>query len=179
MQNCTQPTIHIDIPPRTTHKTIPDRKERDHWWAFLSGRPESEWNPPKKPKKQNNRNERYGDYNRGMRGFSAEAGVPEHPSASQAGPSYTNLYGNDAGEAKLAVTTDPTESLPTPSGTPAPPDRGVEVRPIEDGVTPTSHPGSTLPEPTPSLMRQIDHVSNPAHSYNHRSFIYSGMRYTS
>lgn len=29
---------------------MPDKKERDLWWAFLSGRPEREWNPPKKPK---------------------------------------------------------------------------------------------------------------------------------
>jgi hypothetical protein len=29
---------------------MPDKKDRDLWWAFLSGRPEEEWNPPKKPK---------------------------------------------------------------------------------------------------------------------------------
>lgn len=29
---------------------MPDKKDRDLWWAFLSGRPEREWNPPKKPK---------------------------------------------------------------------------------------------------------------------------------
>ncbi len=29
---------------------MPDKKDRDLWWAFLSGKPEREWNPPKKPK---------------------------------------------------------------------------------------------------------------------------------
>ena len=31
---------------------MPDRKERDQWWAFVSGKSEMEWNPPKKPPKQ-------------------------------------------------------------------------------------------------------------------------------
>ena len=33
-----------------SRKIMPDKKERDLWWAFLSGRPEREWNPPKKSK---------------------------------------------------------------------------------------------------------------------------------
>ncbi|KAI0774052.1 hypothetical protein C8Q74DRAFT_1217954 [Fomes fomentarius] len=48
-KNSTQPTIHVHIPDSST-KLIPDKKERDLWWAFLAGRPESEWNPPRKPK---------------------------------------------------------------------------------------------------------------------------------
>lgn len=48
-QNSVQPTIHVHIPDSSA-KLIPDKKERDLWWAFLAGRPESEWNPPKKPK---------------------------------------------------------------------------------------------------------------------------------
>ncbi|KAI0089125.1 hypothetical protein BDY19DRAFT_944290 [Irpex rosettiformis] len=145
-QNCTQPTVHINIPPRPTYKIMPDRKEREHWWAFLNGRPETEWNPPKKPKKQNNRNDRYG-----------------------AGPSRVNSrpYGRDEVDVlDYAVSMDPTESLPTPSGTPAPPDQKVDVRPLED--VPAHAQGSPMvtglstapavPQPTPSLMRDINHA---------------------
>lgn len=30
---------------------MPERKERDRWWAFINGRPELEWNLLKTPKK--------------------------------------------------------------------------------------------------------------------------------
>ena len=29
---------------------MPDKAERELWWAFLAGKPETEWNPPKQPK---------------------------------------------------------------------------------------------------------------------------------
>ncbi len=124
---------------------MPDRKERDHWWAFLNGRPESEWNPPKKPKKPNTRNDRYG-----------------------AGPSriHSNPYEVDVLD--YAVSMDPTESLPTPSGTPVPPDRNEGAGPVEDVLvhaqespTVTGHPKPpAAPQPTPVLLRDIDHVSS-------------------
>jgi hypothetical protein len=50
-QNLNQPTIHVEYAPGGAgRKTMPDKKDRDLWWAFLSGKPEIEWNPPKKPK---------------------------------------------------------------------------------------------------------------------------------
>jgi len=156
-KNCTQPTIHINI-HRSTHKIMPDRKERDHWWAFLSGRPESEWNPPKKPKKQNNRYERYGDINRGMRGFAAEPAIYEQSSSTRVVPGQHYVHRHDEGEVELAVTVNPAESLPTPSGTPAPPDLNTEARLIEDSPSaPISVIVPAPPEPTPTLVRDIDH----------------------
>jgi hypothetical protein len=50
-QNIAQPTIHVHIDPDGSRKVMPDKKERDLWWKFLTGLPESDWNPPKKPKK--------------------------------------------------------------------------------------------------------------------------------
>ncbi|KAH8830379.1 survival motor neuron interacting protein 1-domain-containing protein [Flagelloscypha sp. PMI_526] len=44
-------------------KSMPAKKERDHWWAFLSGKPDAEWNPPKRPKSEPS--SKFG----GMRGF--------------------------------------------------------------------------------------------------------------
>lgn len=70
---------------------MPDKQERDLWWAFLEGRPESEWNPPKQPKQKK------------IKGFQASA-QPEHA--------------HDEGEVELALRVDPTESFPTPSCTP-------------------------------------------------------------
>jgi len=29
---------------------MPDKKDRDAWWLFLSGAPASEWDPPRQPK---------------------------------------------------------------------------------------------------------------------------------
>ncbi|KAF8640085.1 hypothetical protein AX17_001325 [Amanita inopinata Kibby_2008] len=57
-KNFNQPTIHVQyVPKRSGHGRMPEKKERDLWWAFLSGEPESTWNPPKttkvqKPKKR-------------------------------------------------------------------------------------------------------------------------------
>ncbi len=31
---------------------MPDKQDRELWWAFLSGKPETEWNPPKQPKQR-------------------------------------------------------------------------------------------------------------------------------
>ena len=31
---------------------MPEWNERDNWWAFINGRPEYEWDPPKRPKKK-------------------------------------------------------------------------------------------------------------------------------
>jgi len=52
-KNFNQPTIHVQyMPEGGGRKTMPDKQDRDLWWIFLSGRPEAEWNPPKKPRAQ-------------------------------------------------------------------------------------------------------------------------------
>lgn len=45
---------------------MPGKKERDHWWAFLAGKPDSEWNPPPR---RNKPSAKFG----GMRGFGSPA----------------------------------------------------------------------------------------------------------
>jgi hypothetical protein len=130
-------------------------KERDAWWLFLTGQPESEWNPPKKPKKQNKRDQRYGNYGGGMRGFPLEYEV-HYTSASDP------LYASEEGEVERAITVDVIDLLPTPSTTPAPSETTLQVdddgTPQGSGSTATS--ASVLPpEPTPLLLRNLDHVS--------------------
>ncbi|KAF5359033.1 hypothetical protein D9758_004770 [Tetrapyrgos nigripes] len=51
-QNLSQPTIHMKIPSNTNRKLMPDAQERALWWEFLSGKPESVWNPPKRLSKK-------------------------------------------------------------------------------------------------------------------------------
>ncbi|KAG8218658.1 hypothetical protein J3R82DRAFT_4323 [Butyriboletus roseoflavus] len=49
-KNLTQATIHIDRdhsgPGRSV---IPEKKDRDAWWKFLAGHPESAWSPRARP----------------------------------------------------------------------------------------------------------------------------------
>ncbi|KIL70201.1 hypothetical protein M378DRAFT_156274 [Amanita muscaria Koide BX008] len=54
-KNFNQPTIHVQYVSNASRKLMPDKKERDLWWAFLSGKPETEWNPPKKSRSQKDR----------------------------------------------------------------------------------------------------------------------------
>lgn len=134
------------MPSRSTsQKIIPDRKERDAWWAFISGQPEPEWNPPKKPKALSARQQRQQRYGRGLRSFSEEW----TPADSAQDMSYE--------ETVPTSVSDPSGSLPTPSGTPAPTDREV----FDSSESTDLSAIIQQREPTPSLLRDIDHVSDP------------------
>ncbi|KAJ7240342.1 hypothetical protein B0H12DRAFT_1135033 [Mycena haematopus] len=75
-KNLAQPTIQVSQLVRDdSRKLLPDWKDRDCWWAFLSGRPAEEWDPPKKPKNSQNK------FHRGMRAFAEEDSMMEGPSA--------------------------------------------------------------------------------------------------
>ncbi|TDL29868.1 hypothetical protein BD410DRAFT_849973 [Rickenella mellea] len=132
-KNSTQPTTHVQIP--NGRKVMPERKERDNWWAFISGKPESDWNPPKKPKKfwPERRN-------RGMRAWSDD---PEETYGETVVQETYRL--NDEGEVELAVAVDPAESLPTPSCSPGP-----SVRKESEHVEFQGR------HPTPSLLNAMD-----------------------
>ncbi|KAF7798895.1 hypothetical protein EIP86_010123 [Pleurotus ostreatoroseus] len=147
--NCTQPTIHIDM-PTPGRKLMPDRKDRDAWWAFLTGRPEAEWNPPKKPKGQKNKPPH--NYGRGMRAFQdvSEYEILPYDDAARVGPSSDDTHVNEEREVEQAITINPAESLPTPSSTPAPDNPADRVRDSSSNT-------NAQPEPTPTLLRTIDH----------------------
>lgn len=128
-------------------------KERDAWWAYLTGRPESEWNPAKKSKRmKSSRDARYDSYGAGMRAFRSEYEVQYDSPAAEL--SYT------AEEGEIL---DPTTSLPTPFGTPVPPenahtkDQNGTSNDASSSTNDTAKP--VQPEPTPSLLRHLDHVS--------------------
>lgn len=46
MQNLTQATIHVDHDHSgSRRRVIPEKKDRDAWWKFLAGYPQSAWSP--------------------------------------------------------------------------------------------------------------------------------------
>lgn len=112
-----QPTINVQAP--LPPNTIPEMRNRAGWWAFIAGASELEWNPPKKPKADKGK----GKSGMGMRGFADHEDWPG---------------GLEDVEAEA--------SLPTPHGTPSPPDHLPG-----DGLR-------TQREPTPTMLRLIDEV---------------------
>ena len=94
-----QPTINVQAP--LPPNTIPDMRNRAGWWAFIAGAPESEWNPPKKPKVDKNKK-----FRTGLRGFADEVDLQ---------------YDSEGAEAEA--------TLPTPHGTPSPPSQLLDDGP--------------------------------------------------
>ncbi|KAI0637968.1 hypothetical protein C8Q77DRAFT_1153660 [Trametes polyzona] len=155
-KNSVQPTIHVHI-PASSAKMLPDMKARDQWWAFLAGRPESEWNPPKKPKQP--KVSRWQKRAQGVRAFADD--IQEDASLS-----YDTLEGGSAHPSNISVEMEAGPStpavsaqpLPTPSGTPAPPDASLDTSALKESESTLETPVTFLPrEPTPTLLQHIDH----------------------
>ncbi|KAF8195676.1 hypothetical protein K438DRAFT_1718903 [Mycena galopus ATCC 62051] len=122
-ENLAQPTIQQ--PARDNRKLLPDWKDRDCWWAFVSGRPAEEWDPPKVPKRGQNK------FQRGMRGFSNDDSRMDEGRASGSS--------RDAEPPEMHPMNDDAEiQFGTPAGQ-------------------SSTPSYIPREPTPSLLRLIDH----------------------
>ncbi|CCM05565.1 uncharacterized protein FIBRA_07792 [Fibroporia radiculosa] len=165
-QNSLQSTTHAHAPAlSSSRKVIPDKKERDLWWAFLRGRPSSEWDPPKqvKPPKQNRysrgRDDRFGG---GMRGFSVDyysaeslyGSQEQMPVLSTSPGLWSPSTKPPAGSGSLS---DSSTAMPIFSEIPVQPDTreeaSVAVLRSEDSDPQPDAP----PEPTPSLLQHIDH----------------------
>jgi hypothetical protein len=121
---------------------MPDKRERDLWWAFVEGKPESEWNPPKRL-----------PANRQIHGKQKMRAFPDRElENSEVVRDVWHI--NDEGEVELALRPDGRDSLPTPSGSPLPPE-------TSSAADQKHTPEWKRREPTPSLMRDIDHVRVP------------------
>lgn len=134
---------------------MPDKKERDLWWAYLAGKPETDWNPPKKPKQSQLNKRRQFGY--GMRGFSDDTEYDLSYNRPQ-----ESWQTNDEGEVELVLRVDPSESLPTPTGSPVPPDTSNELQNTASSSTRLEHVETIIfkpREPAPCLLRHIDEVS--------------------
>lgn len=143
---------------------MPEKKERDSWWAFINGRPEREWNPPKKPKKSKQdywndppRQQEYGtgaeDLKQYEVSYSEEVVVEATETVSDA------LVVNEYGEVTEDVDTEEVEaeiaagSLPSPLATPQP-----ESRYKSTNYSSVNRIGGPQ-QPTPRLLKAMDNVS--------------------
>ena len=145
---------------------MPDKKERDMWWAFLAGKPESDWNPPKKPKKQSTHARKPQTYNSALHAWSDN---------SSQSPRQGSWQNNDEGEVEQVLRVDPAESLPSPLGTPLPSESFERA-----GQLPAS--SCFIPiqlafeprEPTTRILKLIDEVRSfilyDQHKLNHLFF---------
>jgi hypothetical protein len=129
---------------------MPDKKERDMWRAFLDGKPESDWNPPRKPKKQNPNAKKPQTYNSGLCSW---------PDNSSQGPPQESWQNNDEGEVEHVLRVDPAESLPSPVGTPLSSDsfESVGQLPSSSCLAPIK-PALEPREPTTRILKMIDEV---------------------
>lgn len=143
---------------------MPDKKDRDLWWAFINGRPECDWNPPKKPKRDRSDRNRY---KRGMRSWDDESA---HEDTDIPAPASETYVVSEDGEVVLAEVVDPAKTLPTPFATPQPEHwptmENLNVKPF--GENPSMPAPSSAPiasynpaprKPTPSLLKLMDNVS--------------------
>ncbi|KAJ7682598.1 hypothetical protein DFH06DRAFT_298920 [Mycena polygramma] len=140
-KNLAQPAIHVTQPARgDNRKLLPDLKERDLWWAFLSGRPAEEWDLPKKAKQNRNSPK----FQRGMRAFADDDSRMDGPSAGSSRVDATEMP-------PMNYDREAPPQPPAPSIPPAPTELVAE--PVaEPKTTPIYKPR----EPTPSLLKLID-----------------------
>ncbi|TFY80047.1 hypothetical protein EWM64_g3968 [Hericium alpestre] len=134
-KNVAQPTLNGQR-AGWGRKLMPDKKDRDAWWAFLEGAPVSVWDPPRAPKKQKGKQ-------RGGRG-------ERDPAADGWVPVQKNLEGWADEEAALPHPSEPPSVGPSVVSLP---EGGAE-----DAASTPSPAGPPRPrEPTPTLLRHIDH----------------------
>ncbi|KDR83932.1 hypothetical protein GALMADRAFT_54455 [Galerina marginata CBS 339.88] len=155
-QNFNQPTIHVGTANAGSRRLMPDKKDRDMWWAFLSGRPDSEWNPTKKSKGKLKKLQSLGQ---GMRAWT-DADDP-----AQNVPADTLTYNswqqrNDDREVEQELRMDVSETLPSAVGTPVPLDC---LEGLIQSSSSVAEPSSALTEevlvprePTTALLKSID-----------------------
>ncbi|RPD66756.1 hypothetical protein L226DRAFT_452149 [Lentinus tigrinus ALCF2SS1-7] len=156
-KNSTQPTIHVHIPDYSS-KVMPDKKERDLWWAFLAGRPESEWNPPKKLKQPKPTRWQQRNMKKGL------AVREEAPDDAVLPYDVSDVHSESprapTGPPFATPSTTPRD-LPLPS--PLVPDPRAGELSTSDPKLMDAEDGEILPlvylprEPTPALMQHIDH----------------------
>ncbi|KAF7288275.1 hypothetical protein HMN09_01407600 [Mycena chlorophos] len=93
-KNLSQPTTRLQT-QNTGRRVMPELTLRECWWAFLTGKPIEEWDPPRKGKAK---------LQRGMRGF-AEDDKDEQAAATDAATAPTN------GSLPIYKSPEPTPSL--------------------------------------------------------------------
>ncbi len=143
---------------------MPDRKERDLWWAFFAGRPESEWNPPKKPKQpkpsrwqQRTQKQQQTNLQRAQEDISLPYDVGELYGADVApdtGAPLPHVFPSPARESNQpGIQAHGAYHPPLSAASDPPTDAAAAMEDIIE-VPLTCFPR----EPTPALLQHIDHV---------------------
>ena len=158
---------------------MPDKKERDLWWHFLSGKPEHVWNPPKSKKKikskQKQRDQSTQEPLRAWDGQARENVEIEHEhectydeiqEKQDVTPSETPNVAVNAGDFEITLKSEPQDFLPTPTGTPIPSDNVEQMaEPGPSSLINEQDPENdylTPREPSPQLLKLIDEVIPPS-----------------
>ena len=145
---------------------MPDKKERDLWWAFLAGRPESEWNPPKKPKQPKPSRWQQRTQKRqqvGLPEAQEDTSLPYDLGETSFSGSVSDIPDSSAATYPLSTPSNGSVGIDEPlqplSAGPGPP---IEAGPkVENGGVPLIY---TPREPTPALLQHIDHVRRSSRS---------------
>lgn len=138
---------------------MPDKKERDLWWAFLAGRPESEWNPPKKPKQPKLSRWQQHNMKRAAREFGDElrdAPLPydlKEPAQEEYGGMHPFTSSGTASVDRDGYSNSPQNYAVPVNPMPTPADDLLVSEDAADAFVCTPR------EPTPFLLQHIDHVS--------------------
>lgn len=160
-KNINQPTIHVHIDPHGSRKVMPDKKERDLWWIFLSGSPESDWNPPKKSKKLSSKKSRFSSYMPAI----CDESEGEHDIHDQQTRHETHETWRINSEGDVELAEDNLAEAPSSTAQPLPNGSASSMSPVATefgSIGPLSTRPGTVQlcnsrEITPSLLRKIDH----------------------
>ncbi|KAI0030538.1 hypothetical protein K488DRAFT_54047 [Vararia minispora EC-137] len=144
--NVTQPTITLQRP--SLKRLTPDKMNRDAWWAFFAGAPESVWNPPAKKSASKQIRQRRGKFGNTL--------DPSDPAVIGAGwelvaPAQPSTYTSSQ------LTHSPSASVSSPTVVPPPENTSDDI--VADGSSNVfgSFPSYRPREPTPMLLQGIDH----------------------
>lgn len=131
---------------------MPEKDERDLWWAYLAGKPETDWNLSKKAKRLNQTLKRTQEAH-GMRAWGDESSQ----NVSYGGTS-DSWYATGEDQGNIS-TTDPTDSLSDLSTQFAVAEDNSSTKFSEIFVKPSSSTFYVPREPSPVVIRGINEVS--------------------
>ena len=132
---------------------MPEKKERDRWWAFLNGAPESEWNPVKKPK--NKRNTAYGGNTSFSSAYDGMNDVAQYEVTYEDESVQEAVVMDEYGEI-TEITATVSSSVPAPLPI-SQYEGGTDESSKDDNAGKLNQPGRPK-QPTPALLGLMDSV---------------------
>lgn len=152
---------------------MPEKKERDHWWAFLNGAAESEWNPVKKSKAKRTAMP-YRKINPALPAYDSANDVSQYEVTYEDESVQEAVVMDEYGEIKEEITVSyhdaaQLEQLPTLHS-----EDGPSILSGDDTSGKLNQPGRPK-QPTPALLSLMDSVCTSFLIWDHdlmRFFLY-------